>query len=203
MSRKNKNKGNSYERDICDRLSIWFSDGSRDDLFWKSSNSGGRATNRAKKGKTAQEHQGDVTWTHPKGRALIELVTIELKKGYPKAHIGQIVDRPTSINLQQQQFEEFIEQVVEAKTRAKTPFWWLIHKRDRREEMVYFNHQFYKFLLDCASLPLSYTYCVFPVRWSDKSRRVIKIYGCRLSDLLDYLKPLDLKEFYKRERTNR
>jgi hypothetical protein len=37
-------KGGRFERLVCKRLSLWLSKGERDDLFWRSAMSGGRAT---------------------------------------------------------------------------------------------------------------------------------------------------------------
>ena len=39
-----KEKGSSFERLVCKRMSMWLSKGERDDLFWRSAMSGGRAT---------------------------------------------------------------------------------------------------------------------------------------------------------------
>ena len=39
-----KAKGSSFERAVCKRLSLWLSNGERDNLLWRSAMSGGRAT---------------------------------------------------------------------------------------------------------------------------------------------------------------
>lgn len=39
-----KKKGAQFERVICKRLSLWITDGKREDVFWRSAMSGGRAT---------------------------------------------------------------------------------------------------------------------------------------------------------------
>src|SRR6266403_502365 len=39
-----KIKGGNFERSIAKHLSLWYSQGKREDLFWRSSMSGGRAT---------------------------------------------------------------------------------------------------------------------------------------------------------------
>lgn len=47
MKRKgagSKQKGASFERDICRALSLWITKGDKSDLFWRSAMSGGRAT---------------------------------------------------------------------------------------------------------------------------------------------------------------
>ena len=45
-----KQKGGEYERTVCKKLSLWVSNGTRDDIFWRSAMSGGRATLQRKKG---------------------------------------------------------------------------------------------------------------------------------------------------------
>jgi hypothetical protein len=44
-------KGSSFEREIAKLLSLWWSEGMRDDVFYRSHASGGRFTMRRKSGK--------------------------------------------------------------------------------------------------------------------------------------------------------
>lgn len=75
-------KGSEFEREISKRLSLWWSDGKRDDIFWRTSGSGARATTRRKKSqKTAYEY-GDITFTDPDGKPFIDYFLVELKRGY-------------------------------------------------------------------------------------------------------------------------
>ena len=48
-----KRKGNNYEREMSRRLSLWLSENERDDLIWRTHNSGGRFTTRMKKNNSA------------------------------------------------------------------------------------------------------------------------------------------------------
>ena len=54
-------KGSAFERKVCRQLSHWLSNGKRDDLFWRSAMSGGRATLGLKKGIVRVTQAGDVT----------------------------------------------------------------------------------------------------------------------------------------------
>ena len=36
-------KGSEFEREMCKCLSLWWTDSKRDDVFWRSAQSGGRA----------------------------------------------------------------------------------------------------------------------------------------------------------------
>jgi hypothetical protein len=74
-----KQKGSSFEREICKKLSEWVSDGKSDDLFWRSAMSGGRATVRSKKGQKTASGQGDITAVAPEGNRLTDRFVIECK----------------------------------------------------------------------------------------------------------------------------
>lgn len=74
-----KVKGGEFERLICKRLSLWISEGKRDDLLWRSAMSGGRATVMKKKGKQVETQQGDISAIHPDGHKLTDRFIIECK----------------------------------------------------------------------------------------------------------------------------
>lgn len=63
-----KRKGAQFERYVCKRLSEWVSNGTRDDLFWRSAMSGGRATVGLKAGIARAAQTGDVTALSGKGK---------------------------------------------------------------------------------------------------------------------------------------
>lgn len=48
-------KGSKFERDIARRLSRWISNGKREDLLWRTSQSGGRATYAKMRGKDVRQ----------------------------------------------------------------------------------------------------------------------------------------------------
>lgn len=56
-----KSKGSAFEREVCRRLSLWLSQGERDDLLWRSAMSGGRATVQFRRGKVNVTQSGDVS----------------------------------------------------------------------------------------------------------------------------------------------
>lgn len=74
-----KQKGAQFERDVCVALSRWVSAGASDSCFWRSAMSGGRATVRFAKGKSADGHGGDITATDPRAHLLMDHFTIECK----------------------------------------------------------------------------------------------------------------------------
>lgn len=95
-------KGGDYEREICKRLSLWLTNGRDDDQLWRSSQSGGRATSRAKRGKGTKGHAGDTVATGKYGARLLKLVTLEIKRGYSKvANVHSLLDlRPRNDAVQ-------------------------------------------------------------------------------------------------------
>jgi hypothetical protein len=74
-----KQKGASFERDVCRRLSLWVSNGKQEDCYWRSSMSGGRSTVAAKKGKRLAAQAGDISCIHPLGEPFAAKFLIECK----------------------------------------------------------------------------------------------------------------------------
>jgi hypothetical protein len=85
-------KGAQFERDICKRLSGWWTDGGRDDVFWRTPQSGGRATRRGQKGQKTFGHHGDIQAIDPIGRPLLDSMIFELKCGYGYASVMDLID---------------------------------------------------------------------------------------------------------------
>jgi hypothetical protein len=77
-------KGGNFEREIAKLLSLWWSEGARDDIFYRSHASGGRFTMRRKTGKDTALQGGDVTASDPIGEPLVKEWSIEIKTGYGK-----------------------------------------------------------------------------------------------------------------------
>jgi len=74
-----KSKGASFERLVCKHLSLWVTNGKKEDVFWRSAMSGGRATLLQRKGKAAQNSAGDITATGEEGHRLTDKYFIECK----------------------------------------------------------------------------------------------------------------------------
>ena len=129
-------KGSQFERDLCRRLSEWWTAGARDDVFWRTAGSGGRATVRRKRGKMTAGAAGDIMATDPLGVDLMQLVTIECKRGYTRATIHDLVDELATSAVQI--YESWIQQAAHAAQISKTPYWWVIHQRTRRVVTITF-----------------------------------------------------------------
>jgi|SRR5712672_596625 len=74
-----KQKGASFEREVCVMLSKWITSGTREDVFWRSAMSGGRATAAFAKGRSLGAQVGDLSCIHPKGNRFINTFAIECK----------------------------------------------------------------------------------------------------------------------------
>lgn len=128
-------KGSQFERAICKTLSLWFSDGTTDDLFWRSSQSGGRAKTRSKTGKSTFGSYGDIAAVHPSGLALTQSCILELKRGYKQWSIMDVLDakpRGRAVEPAKQTFELFIDQMEEDKKISGIRYCALIFQRDQR-----------------------------------------------------------------------
>jgi len=131
-------KGSQFERDICKLLSKWWTGGKRDDVFWRTAGSGARATMRSKKNQNTFGQYGDVQATDPIGQPLIDLCTIELKRGYSQDTFANLLEDSTTHNAVPCMYAKFIAQAKGDSRKAFTPWWLLIVKRDRRKPIVIF-----------------------------------------------------------------
>ncbi len=129
-------KGADFEREICKKLSEWWTYGERDDVFWRSSQSGGRATVRFRKGKTTAGSYGDICALDPIGEPLLKTFTIELKRGRSHGDPGDLLD--CSGSRQCHPFLKTIAQAKEAALVTGSRTWLIISRRDRRNAVVFF-----------------------------------------------------------------
>lgn len=74
-----KQKGAQFEREVCRRLSLWVSNNTTEDCYWRSAMSGGRSTVAARKGKRLAAQAGDISCINKIGEWLTNLFFIECK----------------------------------------------------------------------------------------------------------------------------
>lgn len=129
-------KGSAFEREICKKLSLWWTGNARDDIYWRSSQSGGRATQRLKSGRSTFGSYGDIAFVDPIGEPLLRLFTIELKRGRSHGHPEDLMDCAKSDK--QKPFESCLMQAYTAHQAAGSRAWMLICRRDCKIAMVYF-----------------------------------------------------------------
>ena len=124
-------KGGEFERNLSRQISLWWSGGQDDSWFWRSSQSGGRATQRAKKGKSTTNAAGDIAAQCHEAQKLLDCLTLELKRGYPNISIADLHEKNHG------GFHDFVEQSQKSASLAGTPGWAVIHKRDRRNAVIH------------------------------------------------------------------
>lgn len=182
-------KGSNFERIICKQLSVWWSLGKRDDIFWRTSGSGARATVR--KQATFGQY-GDVQATDPIGQPLIDLCTIEIKKGYSRQTFFDLIDMLPSET--KQTYKKFILQAIESSKRAHTPFWMLITKRDRKQTLVTVELKFMKALTQYSSSGIRKVIpCLKTFIQLDSFRPSIFLFTTTLEQFLLLVKPSDIE----------
>lgn len=74
-----KHKGQQFEREVCKQLSLWVSGGMSNNLFWRSAQSGGRATTLRKQGEDLSVHAGDIAAIDPAGERFCKTFFVECK----------------------------------------------------------------------------------------------------------------------------
>ena len=126
---RSKAKGSSFERLVCKKLSLWVTHGERDDCFWRSAMSGGRATVSRKKGGDVRQ-AGDITAVAEEGLPLTDRAYIECK-AYRDLMVAQfLLGRGTL-------FKFWRHTCKEAKHYRKVPV--LIVKQNTYETLVITN----------------------------------------------------------------
>jgi hypothetical protein len=124
-------KGSAFERDISKTLSLWWTNGKRDDVFWRTTSSGARATQRKRtKGLATFGQNGDIQAIDPIGQPLIDLISIEIKRGYSRDTLQEILDKRLAKPCI---YEEWFKQASD----NQTLFWMLIVKRDMRKPIFF------------------------------------------------------------------
>lgn len=187
-------KGSSFERHTCKQLSLWWTNHKRDDVFWRTSTSGARATTRSKKLQSTFGQHGDVQATDPIGQPLIDLCIIEIKKGYFKHTYSDLMDKmPKETKLP---YGQFIQQVIKDHMKAQSYSWLLITKRDRKETLVAMPSYFKRALKKVGS-NIGYSTPSFYFRCNlETSRHSYKIFVMTLIDFFQYVNPSHIKRIF-------
>ncbi len=187
---KGKNKGTSFERQICKQLSLWWTNGKSEGVFWRTASSGAMATIRAKKNKKAFGQHGDIQAINPIGQPLIDLCTIELKRGYSKSTFADLAEPSTHAKPKPCQYEKFILQAIDDCKHSGSTSWLLIIKRDRRETIVLIPNIIYKGL---KKQGVKFRVPYFHLYYILKGRGKIHIFGCTLDNFLAKVQPSHIK----------
>jgi len=74
-----KAKGSEFERHVCKQLSLWITHGKKQDIFWRSAMSGGRATVALNFDIVLSAQAGDVSAVHEEGYKFTNKYYVEIK----------------------------------------------------------------------------------------------------------------------------
>ena len=132
-------KGSAYERTICKALSLWWTqdlEEPRDDIYWRTSQSGGRATTRRKQNIDTAYSQGDITFIDPIGAPFIDMCLLELKRGYSKDldtlnFIDKLKGEPLLI--------KWWKKAEQERKECKRKWSVIIFRRDRHKSCIMLN----------------------------------------------------------------
>jgi hypothetical protein len=181
---KGRDKGNAFERCICKQLSLWWSDGKSDAIFWRSHASGGWANHRAQKGLKTHGNHGDITAIDPSGNPLVQFWTIELKRGAAHKDPAELIECP--FTPVQKPFEAVIEQVVQSHVAAGSHGWMIISRKDHRQAVCYIDIESAR--LVCGRVPAPKVFYNLAVKYNMGLLKV-KFFGCPLENFLRSVSP--------------
>lgn len=176
-----KAKGGAFERLICKKLSLWWTHNKRDDVFYRTASSGGRATQRSKKGKHTHGQYGDIQAVDPIGQPLMDLCVIECKDGYAGDSIADLLDKETRHNPK---YEQFIEQVRQSYRDSTAEYWMLIARRRGRQIMVFMPVDLWDSIADSMNSDLTDYYPTMQL-----STKHADIMGVQLYSFLNRVHP--------------
>lgn len=183
-------KGSHYERETCRQLSEWWCPG-RDDIFWRTASSGGRATRRTKVQRKTFGQYGDLQAVDPIGAPLMKLITFELKRGYTRrSAFSDAIDRTPL--AAQKPWEEFMEQTITAAADSGTRHWALIQRRDDCTALIFFPRALFIELKqqDCNfSIVSPFVQMRFALRKKAGTVPDVSVCAVRLTDFLRIVTP--------------
>ena len=187
-------KGPAFERWLCGELSKWWTGdpNCNDCLFWRTAGSGARATTRAKVGKETSCHHGDILAVDERGKPLTNLLCIELKRGYNRATIQDLIDRPAAAKIQT--YEGWIGKLRSTAKQSGRPYWLLIVKRDRREALMLLPWYLHAFLAP----EITDAFQVAHLCYLDKNANPCHVAVARLNQWLNRVKPTRILEALQR-----
>ncbi len=143
-------KGGRFERSVAKQLSLWWTKGQSESVFWRTSGSGARASTRSKTNRRTAFQYGDLCATDPAGQPFIDLITTEIKRGYNRFSIADLLDRSPKAKIQK--YEEWFVKIQRDHERAGSFSWLLIVKRDLRETLVFMPKALETELFDAGAI---------------------------------------------------
>lgn len=189
-------KGSAYEREISKLLSLWWSGGARDDVFYRSQASGARGTVR--RTRTAGAH-GDIAAVDPCGLPLTDLFTFEIKRGYSTRTVADLFDITPANKLTI--WETWLYKAHRDATKAGSAGWALITRRNLRNAALCMPRPVARALAGQCGYRPDWSARV-NVRYDDKKLKQrhtqqMQISGGPLAAFLDTVSPDDIRAVVK------
>lgn len=193
------NKGSSFERDVCRRLTHWWtSDPAADVLYWRTSQSGGRATTRKKAGKvTNRAHHGDIYALGEVGAELTKLIAWELKNGYKRASLHDVLAR-RDISAQQT-YEEWIKQASTAAQLGGAAYWAIVHRKGFSEDILTIPYDLWK-ALDCSTTTIRPPVFDMTIMLEEHGIRIVSM---RFEEFLKGVSPVEIRRLFRNGQSRR
>jgi len=141
MGKNPKRKGGNFEAEIARHLSEWWEPG-RSDIFWKTQNSGARATVRKIGGRDTAGQHGDICASDPIGAPLLKAFTFSVKRGYNQASVQDLLD--IEPGAKRREWETWIHEIRYSAKCAESQYWAIITKRDRRKCLFVAPYKFFR-----------------------------------------------------------
>lgn len=191
---RSSEKGFGFERKLAVIFSKWWTEGERDDIFWRTEGSGSRATSRAKRGKKTRYQYGDMTFTDPIGQPLIEAFNFEFKnyKTYDLLSVFAQTDPNKSWLVM------WTETLVDAKLSSREPI--LITKKNQHKMIMWVAKDLFLELYSWGFRP-------YPRVYIDLKAQTVRmkkgksvdihshcVYGFLFDDFLEIMDPRTMEE---------
>lgn len=189
-------KGSAFERKFCKRLSLWWTGGKLDDVFWRTSQSGGRATQRMKSGKRTADAYGDIGAERECGKALTKNTFWELKRGYTGKKgkkstrwisVTDILDTPGNLKKHPILIEWWLDAQKKRKECGRKRA-FIVFRRDRKKGSIVMSRKVFLYLSKINGRMMCPPYYAFAwINWKGTELMIL-----RLEDFFDWCKPLAL-----------
>ena len=185
------NKGAKWEREICKSLSRWWSihymGQNRDDIFWRTAGSGGRATSRRKGLQRTAEQYGDLKADHKEGKPFTDFFLVEMKRGYNDAiNLCTLIDCP--LDMKMPIVVSWYLKAESERIYARRKAVLLLFKRDRRDAVVMIDMRTLHSLENQVDMRLGeIAWASFRTRFMDQ-----QLVFFRLHDFLNRVFPQDI-----------
>ncbi len=184
-------KGFGFERLIAKKLSKWWTDNKRDDIFWRTSGSGGRATIRSRQGKQTSGGYGDLMALDEIGKPFENYFLLELKCGYSRdVDILDFIDKKNKKCI----LLDWWFKSEEEKKEAGRDQVLLILRRNRKHETIFMERNFFNFL---EANQGAYTKSRFMGMDFELEKMVLHLCCVKLDGFLDWISGEDMLELIK------